>query len=186
MQLLGRKSIHGRKCTLRMSGRLSGPFTLLSSIKYHFLITGQSHPCNTQYWHRRALQACNEVNFCWFVFPLRHYPSSQGRRPRGFRAFPSGQMSNKKLKPFFRVSPSTTALALGRNMSALGQAPGEKSSGHAIPSLPPFPFSVLPSWGTGRSHDHLSGQGFISYKCSIPAPQDRKASLYKTILWAHT
>lgn len=92
-------------------------------------------------------------------------------------SFPSGQMSIKRLKPFFNFSSTTPPTSLGRNMSAQGQAPGE-ISGHAILSLPLF-FS---SWGTGRGHNHLSGKDFISYKCSFPAPQLRKMSLHKTTL----
>lgn len=118
-----------------------------------------------------------------FCLPsFRQYPSSHRRRPQRFHAFPSEQTSNKRPKPLLSVSAPPTALALGRNMSAQGQAPGERSSGHRIPSLPPFPFPVLASWGTRRSHDHLSGRGFISNNSSFLAPQLRKASLCKTIL----
>lgn len=109
---------------------------------------------------------------------------ARGGDHRDFMHFPVGRMSNKRPKPSFRVSPSP--IALGRNRSARGQAPGEKSSGHAIPSLPPFPFLVFASWGTGRSHDQRSARGFISYKCSIPAPQLRKKCHYTRQYFEHT
>lgn len=158
---------------------LSGVFILLSSIKHHFFITGQSHAHSTQYWHCRALQAqIRATFFCFLSFP-RHYCFSQGRRPcSDLVHFPVGI---KRPKSFLNFSSTTPPAALGRNMSAQGQAPGDKSSGRTIP-LSLFLFS---SWGTGRGHNCLSGRDFISCKCSFQAPQLRKASLHKTALWAH-
>lgn len=179
MQLLGRRSVYRPKCTLLS---LDSFRSLHSAClhKTHFLIAGQSHPHNTQYWHCRALQAYNRAKCHCFVFPFWDtILSARGGDHGHFVHFP---VSNKRPKRSYTVSLPPRALR--RNTSAQGQAPGEKSSGHAILSLPPF--SVFASWGTGRSHNHLSGRPFISYKCSFPEPQLRKASLYKKILRAHT
>lgn len=141
--------------------RLSGPFTPLSSVKYYFLNTGRSHPYNTQHGHYSALQAYNREEFCCFAFPLpdiiSFHPGEETMER--FCAFPGGQISNKRPKPSFRVSPP---IAMARNTSLQWQAPGEKSSGHNIPSLPLFPFSVLASWGQAEATTSQEGALFHS------------------------
>jgi len=130
-----------------------------------------------------AIEPGSILLFC--PSPPRCYPSSQERRPWRFCAFPSRQMSNKRPKRSFRLSPPPPPLALGRNTSAQGQAPGENSSGRAIPSPPPFPFSVLTGQGTGRSHYNPSRGALFLINAHFQHPNSEKPPTQDKTLSTH-
>lgn len=75
--------------------RFLGHFTLLFSIIHHFLVTGQSHFCNTNYWYCSALQACNGADTMLLA---------RGGDHRDLVHFPVGRTSNKRPKPSFSLS----------------------------------------------------------------------------------
>lgn len=177
MQLLGRRSVHSHKCTVRKSGSFQvssfcfPPQNIISLLQGSHMHTTHNTDIAELCRHRLG-----QHFFFSFLSQTLSFQSGEDTMDR-FCLFPSGQMSIKRPKLFFSFSSTTPPTALGRNTPTQGQGPGEKSSGHAIPSLP-----LLSSWGTGRGHNHLSGRDFISYKCSFPVPRLRKASLHRTIL----
>lgn len=167
MQLLGRS----HKCTVRKSGGFQvSLFSFLhkTSFPYYRAVTCPQHSI----LRSQSSAGTDQGNFLCFLSFLRHYPSSQGRRPWiDFVHFPVGRWASRGQNP----SSAFLLLLVLQPWEEICQHKDKLQGRRVQVTLFLLSLLLFSSWGTGRGHNHLSVRDFFHINAHFQYPNSEKS-----------